>query len=204
MRVVLEYAYWESVITNLTKPKIPIISYTPARRRESARTLPIPSAWKGIESILSDIIERFQIKTNRCLEFGVERGYSTAALSSHFKSILGVDTFLGDKHTRLNEDFFEETARNLSSFDNIRLVRSDYRDWIKQDTSYYDLIHVDIVHTYVDTFACGVWSAEHAKCVIFHDTESFPEVKKAVREICRKTGKNFYNFPESNGLGIIV
>jgi predicted O-methyltransferase YrrM len=204
MRVVLEYAYWESVVTGLAKPKIPIISYVPARRRESARMLPIQSAWKGIESILSDIIERFQIKTDRCLEFGVERGYSTAALSSYFNSILGVDTFLGDKHTRLNEDFFEETARNLSSFDNIRLVRSDYRDWIKQDNSYYDLIHIDIIHTYADTFACGVWSAEHAKCVIFHDTESFPEVKEAVREICRKTGKNFYNFTESYGLGIIV
>jgi predicted O-methyltransferase YrrM len=166
--------------------------------------LPIPTAWKGIESILSDIIERFQIKTDRCLEFGVERGYSTAALSSYFNSILGVDTFLGDMHTRLNEDFFEETARNLSGFDNIRLVRSDYRDWINQDTNHYDLIHVDIVHTYADTFACGLWSAEHAKCVIFHDTESFPEVKEAVRQICRKTGKNFYNFPESFGLGIIV
>ena len=57
MKVVLEYAYWESVITGLLKPKIPIISYIPARRRESARMLPIQSAWKGIESILSGRVE---------------------------------------------------------------------------------------------------------------------------------------------------
>jgi hypothetical protein len=204
MRVVLEYAYWESVIAGLAKPKVSIIPYVPARRREPARILAVESAWQGIESILPDIIERFQIKTGRCLEFGVEHGYSTAALSSYFDSVVGVDTFLGDKHTRLNDDLYEETSRNLSGFDNIRLVRSDYRNWIKEDKNYYDLIHVDIVHTYADTFACGVWSAEHAKCVIFHDTESFPEVKRAVAEICRKTGKTFYNFPECFGLGIIV
>jgi hypothetical protein len=40
--------------------------------------------------------------------------------------------------------------------------------------------------------------------VIFHDTESFTAVKKAVAEICRQTSKTFYNFPDNNGLGIIV
>ena len=33
-------------------------------------------------------------------EFGVERGYSTAALSCFFDSVTGVDTFQGDIHTR--------------------------------------------------------------------------------------------------------
>jgi tRNA uridine 5-carbamoylmethylation protein Kti12 len=91
-----------------------------------------------------------------------------------------------------------------STFDNIHLIRSDYRDWIKKDESHYDLIHVDIIHTFADTFACGLWSAKHAKCVIFHDTESYPAVKQAVIEIARDTGKKFYNFRESNGLGILV
>jgi hypothetical protein len=84
------------------------------------------------------------------------------------------------------------------------LVRSDFRDWIKQDNSSYDLIHVDIVHTYADTFACGLWGAVHSQCTLFHDTESFPAVKRAVIEISRRTGKRFHNFPESNGLGILV
>jgi hypothetical protein len=68
----------------------------------------------------------------------------------------------------------------------------------------YDFIHVDIVHTFADTFACGLWSANHAKCVAFHDTESFPAVKRAVADIARQTGKTFYNFVESNGLGILI
>ena len=128
MRVVLEYAYWESVIAGLAKPKVSIIPYVPARRREPARILAVESAWQGIESILPDIIERFQIKTGRCLEFGVEHGYSTAALSSYFDSVVGVDTFLGDKHTRLNDDLYEETSRNLSGFDNIQIGRASCRE----------------------------------------------------------------------------
>lgn len=63
---------------------------------------------------------------------------------------------------------------------------------------------VDIVHTYIDTFACGLWSANHSRCTIFHDTESFPAVMRAVKDISRETGKKLYNFRESHGLGIIV
>jgi hypothetical protein len=168
------------------------------------RTLPVKSAWQGIESILAEMIQRFDIGTHRCLEFGVEFGYSTVALSSFFDSVLGVDTFLGDKHTTNNRDVYQETVGRLSSFTNIQLMRSDYKDWIQKDESDYDLIHVDIIHSYADTFACGLWSANHSKCTIFHDTESFPAVKQAVLDISRETGKTFYNFVECNGLGILV
>jgi len=203
MNIVFDYDYWKSRIAGRRTP-VPIIPYLPAHLQLPTRVLPIQSAWRGLECILADIIEKFQLDTHRCLEFGVEFGYSTAALSSFFDSVIGVDTFAGDKHTRLQKDIYDETVSRLSCFENIRLVRSDYRDWIKSDDSFYDFIHVDIIHTYTDTFACGLWSASHAKCVIFHDTESFTAVKKAVVEICRQTGKTFYNFPDSNGLGIIV
>jgi hypothetical protein len=168
------------------------------------RVLQVESAWKGIESILSDIVHRFNLGTERCLEFGVEYGYSTAALSSIFDSVTGVDTFAGDKHTVSKQDIYADTLKRLSVFGNIKLVRSDYRDWIANDDTVYNLIHVDIVHTYADTFACGLWSAKHAQCAIFHDTMSFPAAKQAIVDISRQTGKRFYNFEESNGLGILV
>jgi hypothetical protein len=176
----------------------------PQHRQLPKRILPVTTAWKGIESVLGDLIQRFSIGHHRCLEFGVEYGYSTAALSCFFDSVTGVDIFVGDKHTRNTRDLFAETSDRLSCFDNIRLVRSDYRDWTGKDDSFYNLIHVDIVHTYVDTFACGLWSARHAQCVLFHDTQSFPAVKRAVIDISRQTGKRFYNFKESNGLGVLV
>jgi hypothetical protein len=202
--VVAEFGYWKSVFGGLIAPKVPVLNYVPEHRQLPQRVLPVATAWKGIESVLGDLMRRFNVGTHRCLEFGVEYGYSTAALSCFFDSVTGVDIFVGDKHTDNKRDIFAETSTRLSSFDNIRLVRSDYRDWTAKDESLYDLIHVDIVHTYVDTFTCGLWSAQHAQCVLFHDTLSFAAVKRAVIDVSRETGKRFYNFKESNGLGILV
>lgn len=202
--MIFELEYWSAVFTSLFKYKVPITSYEPQHRQPPARILQIESAWKGIENILADLIDRFHIGNSRCLEFGVEYGYSTAALSSFFDSVIGVDIFVGDQHTINKNNIYDETVDRLSAFENIRVIRSRYEDWIKQDNSSYDLIHVDIVHTYADTFACGLWSATHSQCVIFHDTESFPAVKRAVIEISRLTGRSFYNFREGNGLGILV
>ena len=202
--MVAEIEYWKSVLGGLVAPKVSILAYVPQRRQLPPRVLAPATAWKGIESVLGDLIQRFDVKTRRCLEFGVEHGYSTVALSCFFDSVTGVDTFCGDKHTLNKSDIFAETSERLSCFDNIHLVRSDYRDWIAKDETFYDLIHVDIVHTYIDTFTCGLWSVQHAQCVLFHDTLSFPAVKQAVTDISRQTGKQFYNFEESYGLGILV
>lgn len=201
--MVAEIEYWKSVLRGVVAPNVPVLPYVPQRRELPPRVLPVTTAWKGIESVLGDLIERFGIGTHRCLEFGVEHGYSTAALSCFFETVIGVDTFAGDKHS-LIRDLFSETSARLSEFNNIQLVRGDYRDWTSKDDRFYDLIHIDIVHTYVDTFACGLWSAHHARCVLFHDTQSFPAVKRAVIDISRLTGKPFYNFKESNGLGILT
>lgn len=202
--VVPEIHYWKSVFGAFTAPKVAVLPYVPQHRQLPPRVLPVPSGWRGIESVLGDLIQRFELATGRCLEFGVEHGYSTAALSCFFTTVVGVDTFLGDKHTRDTRDLFAATSERLSCFDNIQLFRSNFRDWVAKDDSFYDLIHIDIAHTYIDTFDCGLWSVRHAQCVLFHDTESFPAVKRAVIDISRKTGKHFYNFTECYGLGILL
>lgn len=202
--MIREAEYWKAFLASKVKSKVPVRDYKPRRNEPPARRVDVESAWKGIESILADLIEQFQLPGNNCLEFGVEHGYSTVALSCFFKSVTGVDTFTGDKHTQSSEDIYRQTVGRLSPFENITLVRSAFQDWIKKDNSFYDLIHIDIVHTYAATFACGLWSAAHARCVIFHDTESFPAVKQAVSDIARRTHKTFYNFQPSNGLGILV
>ncbi len=204
LKPTLEREYWQAELAGLKKPRVPMLPFESTSRELPERVLPVESAWKGIESILGEIIRRFHLKSDKCLEFGVEFGYSTAALSSYFKEVTGVDLFHGDRHTRNQQDIYAETSARLAGFENIKLVRSDYRDWIKQDNSQYDLIHVDIVHTYADTLACGMWSARHSQCTIFHDTESFLAVRRAVKDIARETGKTLYNFRESNGLGILV
>lgn len=164
----------------------------------------VRSAWKGIELIIADIIERFNLPMESCLEFGVEFGFSTVAFSNYFENVKGVDIFTGDIHTVHKGNHFELTKRDLEPYSNIQLFRADYKDWIKQDKAQYGLIHVDIVHTYKDTYDCGFWSAQHSKCVIFHDTESFIEIRRAVIDIAKAMGKNVYNYPYCHGLGIIV
>lgn len=191
-------------IGDMFRGKPYIKEYVPARKSVPANKIEIESAWKGLELIVEDILDRFNIGRGTCIEFGVEFGFSTVALSSYFNKVTGVDTFEGDIHTKHKGDHFDQTKERLSRFKNIKLVKFDYKDWIKSDTSTYDFAHVDIVHTYAETYECGLWAAQHCKCVIFHDTESFHEVRKAVIDIAKATKKKAYNYPFHHGLGIIV
>jgi len=183
---------------------LPIPEYVPGYKKQPERCLDVVSAWKGIELIIPDIIARFDLPTESCLEFGVEFGYSTVAFSNYFKKVKGVDIFTGDMHTEHKGDHFNLTRQALEPYSNIHLFRQDYKDWIKEDKTQYDLIHVDIVHTYKDTYDCGFWSAQHSKCAIFHDTESFIDVRKAVIDIGKATGKRVCNYPHCFGLGIVA
>ena len=181
-----------------------IIEFQPTKFKTPEKLLEINSAWTGLESIITDILIDFEIPRNNCLEFGVEFGYSTVAFSNFFEKVIGIDTFEGDIHTMHKGEHYQKTSESLAPYTNIQLIQSDYRDWIKKDDNQYDLIHVDIVHTYEATFKCGLWSAQHSKCTLFHDTESFLDVRWAVYDIAKATGKKFYNYPKHYGLGIIV
>lgn len=192
-------------ITKIFKSKPEVILYTPTKIQKPSNLIQCDSAWKGLESIIEDIADRFELERNSCLEFGVEFGYSSVAFSNYFKSVFGVDTFQGDIHTKNKEDIYADTKERLKNYKNIKLIQADYKDFTKEhNKEFYDLVHVDIVHTYIDTFKCGLWSARHSKCVIFHDTESFKSVKDAVMDIAWLTNKKFYNYEKCNGLGILV
>jgi hypothetical protein len=178
--------------------------YQPTSYEQPANVLSRYSAWRGHEFIIADIIRRFGLGTDSCLEFGVEFGFSAVVFANYFSKVVGVDTFTGDPHAGKHEDHHASTAASLATYPQIQLIKSDYRDWIRTDSGRYDLIHVDIVHTYAATYECGLWSARHSQCTLFHDTESFPDVKRAVSDIARQTNKEFYNFPLYYGLGIVV
>lgn len=190
----------------IKRKRVPLVipEYIPHSIKIPSKLLDVTTAWKGLESIIEDIMQQFNVKNNRCLEFGVEFGYSTVALSNFFKEVRGVDLFIGDKHTVHKGDHFQDTKQRLSAYSNIELFKANYKSYIKKDKTQYDLIHVDIVHTYKDTYKCGLWSARRSTCTIFHDTESFRDVKQAVIDIAKVTGKKAYNYPHCNGLGIIV
>jgi hypothetical protein len=181
------------------------IEYVPKKFTTPERLIKSTSlAWVGLEKIIEDIIHFSKIETKCALEFGVEFGYSTSALANYFNIVKGVDTFTGDLHAGFHGDIFALTQNNLQAFANIQLIKADYRDFISTENNRYHLIHVDIIHTYEDTYACGLWAAQHSDCTLFHDTQSFPDVKRAVADVARATKKKFYNYRKCNGLGILV
>jgi hypothetical protein len=179
------------------------IVYEPLTRDTPNLMTKMASAWGDIPTILKDIIDRFSLKTNKAIEFGVEFGYSTSAISNYFDRVIGVDTFLGDLHAGFREDHYEMTKSNLSSFRNIELVQSTYQDYIKDHEEFFDLVHIDIVHTYDHTYACGEWAVNRSKITLFHDTELFEDVKRACSDLAEKYDLEFYNYPFSHGLGIL-
>lgn len=161
------------------------------------------SAWIGLEKIIPSILEKFSINNGSCIEFGVENGYSTGIFAQLFEKVTGVDTFQGDVHAGI-KDSLQTAQKNLMPFNNIKLIKNSYQEFIKSNDTKYDLCHVDIIHTYKDTFKCGEWAVQHCHCVIFHDTESFAMVRKAVYDLGKKYNKKFYNYPLHNGLGILI
>ena len=185
-------------------PKEKIEEYVPLNKKSPEILLPADTAWKGLELIIEDILDQFKIERDTCIEFGVEFGYSTVVFSNFFKIVKGIDTFEGDEHTINKQNHYEITKKNLAQYSNIELIKSDYKDWIAKDTQHYNFAHVDIVHNYKETYECGLWAAQHADCTIFHDTESFKEVRRAVIDISKITGQRLYNYPECYGLGILV
>ncbi len=178
--------------------------FMPKTRRELEIKINQDSAWGNIPSILHDIISRFNINTNKAIEFGVEYGYSTAALANYFDKVIGVDIFTGDEHAGFKGDIYEDTKNNLIEYKGIELVKKSYQEFITNNNEQFDFAHVDIIHTYEDTFACGEWCVLHSKVVVFHDTLSFPEVYKACYDLAVKYDLDFYNYEESYGLGILV
>jgi hypothetical protein len=182
-----------------------VIPYEPRYFYRPRNLIDVPTAWKGIESILHDLISRFCPDATRCLEIGVDYGYSTVALSNFFASVVGVDTFRGDEHAGARDvNLYERVRDALLAYPNIRLVQADYRDFFQSNPCCsFDLAHIDIIHTYDDTLACGRLAWEVSRMLMFHDTRSFPEVMRAVTDLADETGAQFYEWPECNGVGIL-
>lgn len=176
------------------------VNWQPEKLVKPTYTLDVLSAWVGLENVIEPLLDEFNIGRESCLDMGVDYGFSTVAFSNYFKQVTGVDHFKGDEHAGFR-NLYEQVKQLETIRPNIKLIQSDYRDFIKNNNERYDLIHVDIVHTYEDTYRAGEWAVKHADMVIFHDTESFSEVAQAVEDLSE--GK-WFNYPKHFGLGIIV
>jgi hypothetical protein len=162
------------------------------------------SAWKGLENYILPIINNFGIKTDTMLEFGVDYGYSTDIFSKVFKKVIGVDSFISDPYLGHDQgDIFYKNIKEQFKGSNIELCRSSYQDFIKDNNNRYDLIHIDIIHTYKETYECAEWAIMHSNVVLLHDTYSFPEMHRVCRDLSLKHKWGFINIKECHGLGVL-
>ena len=184
--------------------------YEPTKLVEPKHTLNLPptvngSAWKGMEWALTDILERFEVKRGICGELGTEYGFSAVALSNFFDKVVAVDTFLGDEHSTFRDNFYETTKGFVAPYPNIELVQASWEDYAAANPdAQFDMVHVDIVHTYEATMGSVGWAIKHAPIVIGHDTMSFPEVSWAFADIANANGLRYFNYIKDFGLGILV
>ena len=142
------------------------IPYEPKRFYCPVRLIDVPTAWQGIAIILADILERFGVKRETCLEFGIQHGDSTAALSNFFQRVIAVDHFAGDKYLGACDPVQQEsmTRSNLSAFLNIEIVTKTYQDFIASEDKQYDFCHIDIEHSFEQTYDCGLWARSALPC----------------------------------------
>jgi hypothetical protein len=183
-----------------------IIDYKPSWLDNSIVTLPRGSAWAGLEKVIRPIMKDFQVKTGKAIEFGVEWGYSLGTLAQIFKSVKGVDHFRGDQFCTDVADY-DKTCSYISQWSHVEIFKESYEEFFANHDlvkEKWDMAHIDIVHTYDATFECGKKTINRCGCVIFHDTESFPDVKRACLDLSEQMNMDFYNYPHCHGLGIIV
>lgn len=183
-----------------------MINYGPLKTVTPERILNVASAWKGLESIILDILDRFQIGRDTAIEFGVQYGYSLVVLSNYFNQITGVDHFQGDKYAgSLKSDTKDSVMKSIEPYKNISMVDMSYEQYIKdKDQAHFNLAHIDIIHDYDPTYLCGEWCCRHADIVIFHDTESFMDVRRACENLAAQFNRVFYNYNKCFGLGILA
>lgn len=183
------------------------LEYIPNKLYKPNNILNVTTAWKGLENIILDILERFNVNRSIALEFGAYLGYSAVVLSNFFNKVITVDAYNPelDNKSGVTSDMYIIAKRNLSKYNNILLVKQTYEEFIKQnDNEQYDLIHIDLAHNYKDTYDLCLWGLQHSNIIIIHDTESYSIEKKAILDVSKIIDFNFYNYKKYYGLGILV
>lgn len=204
-------------------PEVTVREYVPGRLHEGyGLPLPrVPTSWQGIERVLPDVIERFQVDTQCAVEFGVWHTYSTAALANNFDRVYGVEPFVGDRLAGTETVPMIETSRRtlLPWGGKVTLIESGYREFLGQEVPVpkpvVGLVHIDVVHSFEMTLDCGYLTHKvlNPKVIAFHDTRSpsgdgtvFEPVTAAVKRLAQLTGRTFWECTGVNphGLGILV
>ena len=163
----------------------------------------LPSAWKGHRVFVEWLMHRLQPRVT--VELGVDYGYSLCCMAATQQGhVYGVDTFQGDLHAGEHTDA-ETTLRRVlqtNNYSNVTIIKNTFDAVAASWAQPIDILHIDGLHTYEavrnDWERWHPYLSEHA-VVMFHDTESYPEVKQLFNEIPWPK----INFLHSAGLGVV-
>lgn len=163
--------------------------------------------WRANCDIIKDIISRFKIDPKLALDMGVLFGLSTSALSFYFEKVIGVDTFRDDRYDNSpdRDSNLDYVKGLLGKYPNIQLIESMWQHFAALHLyRTYDLIHLDMIHTYDETIKAGEWALQYSDVVLFHDAKAIPAVNKACEDLSDKFHFQYWRYNKHFGLGILV
>ena len=145
------------------------------------------SAWRELQAPYSDVVRHIDVGV--VVEVGVHYGYSLFTFAADYPnaSVFGIDDFSYDDSDKAREHL--ET--HLSTFPNVKVIEAtshDARELWRNPRNYLDidLLHIDGDHTYEgvkNDFELWESVVRPGGVILFHDIDSFDEVRKFFEEI---------------------
>ena len=134
-----------------------------------------PSAWIGLEAMYRGLMGDIG-PVRRIVDLGVDYGFSTFHFARDFPEaeVLGIDLFT------LHDDAEAWVRSHLHHFPNVRILKEPTTVVGLRFCEPVDLLHIDADHAFesvVRDFSAWLHVVRLGGCVLFHDIESFPQVR---------------------------
>lgn len=144
------------------------------------------------------------LNAQRVVELGTRTGESTVALLEGVRETGGHLWSIDLDVCRTAK----EMIRSYGYSDSWTFLRGDSADPnVARFTALLDLVFVDTSHTYEQTMKeINLWFPQvnpRAGAMLFHDVESRPEVRKAIKD-SSLPNTSYQEFPGNNGLGAVL
>jgi hypothetical protein len=169
----------------------PLSRYTELREVVTTAAFESPTAWRGLENRVQELLEPIG-PIRRIVEIGVEFGFSLFSLATAVPqaTVIGIDPYqelesdecarllgMGSQAVLGSSEAEAWVRRHLVDYGNVWLLRARGEEVARRLIGQVDVVHLDSVHVHGDLVReFQVWEplVRPGGCILFHDTESFP------------------------------
>lgn len=165
----------------------------------------LPSAWKGHREFASWLVN--EMKPKNIVALGVDWGYSTFCLAvPNIGKVYGIDHFEGDVLTGIRNTHKDVLAsakwlKEKHKISNIEIIKDRFDNVAKRwnPKNKIDILHIDGYPSELkNDYDKWLPSVSENGVIMFHDTQSFGDVKKFFSEL----PLHKMEFTHSGGLGV--